>query len=182
MAGTEFYYMDSTERRYQLGHMGGYLTNVLTALKDNPSTLDELSQSYETTAGETLFDPGNVPRIPEDLTIEAIRQVFGDYKRSDEELIKRWEEFSCYRKPDFETLSPDEKLPSFEIDDDLRAEWESEDPDKEDYSTIEDYNKTQAPGDGIVIVDLSTRTLQYLSNHFDIKEKDLPSDWTLEQL
>lgn len=182
MGGVGFYYIDNTEKRFQLGHMGQYLDHVIASLHDNPTSMEELTVAYEKVDGYGLFNPGNLPKVPEELTIDTIRFVLGIFKKTDQEVLEYWNKFNGYDKPDYKILATDEKSPIPEIDDDLIDEWKREDPSGEEYATIEDYRRAQAGGNGLVVVDLTSKKFTYLSTYFELNEKDFPMDWTLARL
>jgi len=181
MAGTDFYYVDNHEQRFQLGHMCGYLDNIIACLKHAPDSIKNLDEIHTQTLGEALFDPGNFPKVPEELTLDTIRRVLGMLKEPENEVLSYWENRSAYRKLNYKTLetSIDIESPIPEINKSLRAEWKSEDPAGEEFPTLKDYRRAQASGNGVVIVDFRNKTLTYMSTYFTINKKDLPKSWKL---
>lgn len=183
MAGTDFYYADSQRQICQTGHMGGYLENLLACLRLSPApaSIEQLNATYRATFGEALFNPGNVPKVPEELPLGTIRLVFGMPNKPAEEVLAYWERFHGYTRPDYTQLTLDDSIdtesPIPTIDQALINEWK-ESP-RSEYRTIEAYRRALAPGDGIVIVDFRAKTLTYLSDHFTLKRSDLPRDWKL---
>jgi hypothetical protein len=180
MTGTAFYFIDDNEQRYRLGHMGIFLDDILSSLHEHPTSLEDLNEVYQKKAGEELFESGNYPKIPEDLSIESIRSVLGMFEQDEKRVLDHWNRCNAYKRPNYQSMPIDESDIS-ELDDKLFKEWQSS-PYRDEYPTLEDYRREEAPGNGIVIVDLRSKVCSYLSSYFDIPEEKIPDNWTVIRL
>jgi hypothetical protein len=182
MTGTDFYYIDNKEQRFQLGHMGTYLDNILKLLALDPGSIDKLDELHKSDFGETLFEKGNLPDVPSELELKTIRLVLGMQKEDDQEVLDYWMEVNGYTRPNFCSYPLEEDLKAIpKIDEALVAEWKDS-PYRSYCKSVEAYRRAQASGNGVVIVDFRDNTLSYLSSDFRIKKSEAPKSWQVVRL
>ena len=84
--------------------------------------------------------------------------------RSDDEVLAHWKRSSFYEYPNYQFYGPNERTRDDiqELTQEIIVEWKQEDPDAEEFPTANDYRKFLC-NDGIVVADLRTKELRYIS-------------------
>jgi len=180
MGETTYILIDKTEKRVYTGHHME-LDRVLDSLSRNPETLEEFDTYHGQSTGKRLFDEGNRPKVPGELSVDTIRNVLGMDGIGEDEVLAHWRSCSFYQDPNYLSFGPDDKtdhdIP--ELTSEIEAEWKREDPDAETFPTANDYRRFSC-NDGIVVADLRTRELKYISRSaFRISKDRGPSGWKL---
>ena len=116
---TTYIVIDHSEKRIVRGHHD-YLNEFLSALAENPATIAEFNSAYEGGQRHPFFSDGNRPSVPQDLSVDSIRQVLGMPEEDLDHVLGYWRETSHYRGPNYESARPDQKtdhdIPSFYMD------------------------------------------------------------------
>ncbi len=176
MAETIYIVIDGIEKRIRACGHYGELGNFLAAVAASPVSVEGFDSAYQGVAGKPFYDRGNRPRIPSQLEVTTIRAVLGMEGRPDNEVIRYWREVSLYRDSDYVCVEPDCRT-DFDIPDITQAlidEWKEFDSDGDEFPTVQDFRRFQC-NDGIVVADLRTRVLTYITDGaFSIDSSSLP--------
>lgn len=168
MGETTYILIDEKEKRVLTGHHAS-LDAFVASLAQNPETIEQFSQTYQRLAGEPFYTQGTRPKVPEELSLDTIRLVLGMNGRSDDEVMTHWKRSSFYQGTNYHSFQPDEitKYDLPEITVEMFNEWNTEDPDHEEFVTVNDYRRFLC-NDGIVVADLRTKEIRYISRAFSV--------------
>lgn len=195
MGETTYIVIDEKEKRTLTGHYGS-LDAFVASLTQNPVTIEQFSRTYQELAGEPFYTPGTRPKVPEELSLDTIRWVLGMTGRSDDEVMTHWKRSSFYQGANYHSFQPDERteydIP--QLTPEMFNEWSAEDPDHEEFVTVNDYRRFLC-NDGIVVADLRTKEIRYISRAFNVlrsrptdtdrrlgiqrREYTLPEEWKI---
>jgi len=164
MGETTYIVIDEREKRTLTGHYGS-LDSFVATLATNPATITDFNRTYQGFAGEPFYSDGNRPRVPEELSLDTIRTVLGMNGRGDDEVMTHWKRSSFYEGPNYQPYGPNERTKEDipELTQAIIDEWKQEDPEAEEFPTANDYRRFLC-NDGIVVADLRTKELRYISH------------------
>lgn len=161
--------------------------SILACLTRNPDSIDDLDEYHKELTGEALYDHGNRPKVPDELTIEEIRRVLGFkdefHHYEDDEYVKYyWEKVSYFREADYGKSVelkdasidlPESTLANWERDKDLRSNFDND---------INRYKKERYGTFGVVIINLCKKEINHITD-FEIPRNkstySLPEEWKL---
>ncbi len=198
MAETTYIVIDDLEKRVYTGH-NQELNGVMAAISMNPNSIAVFNRYYRDLTGSGLYNDGNRPKVPEEISLDTIRTVLGMTDKSEEEVLQHWRKLSFYEDPNYKKFSPDEKT-DFDIPEltqNIIDEWKQEDPDAEEFATANEYRRFLC-NDGVVVADLRKKEVRYISRgvfdiprsrpttldqemRFDVLHYELPDDWNIVQ-
>lgn len=161
MGHITFILIDEIEKRTKIDYN---VCAFVASLSRNPATINDFNNIYQKLAGETFYSEGNRPIVPEELSFETLRKVFGMPRDTDAEVLGHWKKTSFYEDKNYRSCAPNTKTEKDipELTQDIIDEWKQEDPEAEEFPTANDYRKFLCK-DGIVVADLRTKELRYIS-------------------
>lgn len=165
MSSISFTLIDENEKRVVPEVHLSTLDVIVDVLSHNPTTIAEFEGFYKSSAGKPLYDPGK--RTSRRL-VELLMKQSGVSEAKAKDMLKT--SGAEDKDPNYESYKPDEETP-YDIPGAVGKGLNLRD-------ALKDIDA------GVVVVDLRTKEVRYLSEEFDITrdpgQYSLPQGWTIK--